>query len=639
MAKEIKSSDILAQEQLCSHIKIYAGPGAGKTHFVVENVKNIITKNPLITQSRERKVLCITYTNAAVDEIKRRLDRFSGSTEIYTIHSFIIEHIIKPFQQDLREIMFKDFGITVDPKGNISSQLEGLGILHGVDKEEMFKFIKKITGEGIELTYSKYSMGKVEVNNDEYLNSGKNELRIPSKILENHVIPIKQYIWTIVRKLTHEEILYFGLRILQENRIALYAIRVKFPFIFVDEFQDTHPIQAKLIKLIGQKSSVIAVIGDIAQSIYSFQGARPKQFDEFTIGDECGITEYVINGNRRSTKNIVNLCNFIRKSDIKVVQRSIKLYDNEKDKQLAEIKKIHIICGENEEAYKLLGSIINEGGVVLTRSWAAAFSYIQGITSYQLSCLKQIYNAYYNSPIDIRREITEYNNVTWVKAFKFIFKLWNSYESGSIIGILEAIWLFSNLDKRKITPKIISQIKKLLESVFKDIDDNTITVNVLTIFNSKLTDKEFINFNIDVFGGEFNVPIFAEEDRDEIKNNVSLLNWYTSYKLFTEVFSDNSQYMTIHQAKGLEWDKVIVSAEPSLRNDKTTLLNMFSNPQLLNETPAEEFTRMYYVACSRAKEDLYIHLKNSPDIEVLKKSLEAYNLTNVKDGIEYEIMR
>ena len=90
MATEMTSGDIFTPEQLGKHAKVYAGPGAGKTHFLVENIKNIIATNSLITQSRMRKVLCVTYTNAAVDEIKRRLDKFTEHVEVYTIHGFII---------------------------------------------------------------------------------------------------------------------------------------------------------------------------------------------------------------------------------------------------------------------------------------------------------------------------------------------------------------------------------------------------------------------------------------------------------------------------------------------------------------------------------------------------------------------
>ena len=61
MVVEITSSDIFTNEQLSKHSKIYAGPGAGKTHFLVENIKNIVSTHPFIAQSRQRKVLCITY--------------------------------------------------------------------------------------------------------------------------------------------------------------------------------------------------------------------------------------------------------------------------------------------------------------------------------------------------------------------------------------------------------------------------------------------------------------------------------------------------------------------------------------------------------------------------------------------------
>lgn len=116
MDKTIDSKYILNTAELQNHSKVYAGPGAGKTYFLVENIKNLITTNEIITNSKARKVLCITYTNAAVDEIRRRLERYVDYVEIYTIHGFIIEHIIKPFQNDLINIMKHDFGISVSNK-------------------------------------------------------------------------------------------------------------------------------------------------------------------------------------------------------------------------------------------------------------------------------------------------------------------------------------------------------------------------------------------------------------------------------------------------------------------------------------------------------------------------------------------
>ena len=210
MAIEMTSGDIFTPEQLSYHAKVYAGPGAGKTHFLVENVKNIIANNPQIVQSRARKVLCVTYTNAAVDEIKRRLDKFTDHVEVYTIHGFIIEHIIQPFQQDLRDIIESDFGITVKSEGKISSQVEGLGILHGVDKEEIYDFVRQtnpVEFANDEFEYSKKAMGDIEVNCSAFAASISNrttrqiELKAPSKIDGRHVKPIKKYIWSVVKTL------------------------------------------------------------------------------------------------------------------------------------------------------------------------------------------------------------------------------------------------------------------------------------------------------------------------------------------------------------------------------------------------------------------------------------------------------
>ena len=92
------------------------------------------------------------------------------------------------------------------------------------------------------------------------------------------------------------------------------------------------------MKLIGEKSTRIIVVGDVAQSIYSFQGAKPSDFNNFCINSD-GDNKYSINGNRRSTENIVNLCNFLRQTDGNIVQCSIKTYADEQEKKSIEAKK------------------------------------------------------------------------------------------------------------------------------------------------------------------------------------------------------------------------------------------------------------------------------------------------------------
>jgi superfamily I DNA/RNA helicase len=639
MAVEITSSDILTFEQFKTHIRIFAGPGAGKTHFLVENVKNIVTTHPLVAKSRARKVVCVTYTNAAVEEIQRRLNRFSDSVEVFTIHGFIIEHIIKPFQKDLYKIILEEFGIDVSGSKPITSQIEGLGILHGIEKETIYKFIEEFTTEGVTPDYSKKSMGDIQVDIKHFFEQRLNkdfqvQLSVSSKIADQHVLPIKKYVWSVARKLTHDEILYFGYRILERNSTALYALRVKFPFVFVDEFQDTNPLQTLLIKLLGQKSTKVGVIGDVAQSIYSFQGARPSQFNELSFDGEACLVDYTINGNRRSTTNIVDFCNYIRKSD-KLVQKSIRPYEDEEKKDAAETKMVHFLIGDSDTIKQTIASVIEDGGVVLTRAWAKAFAYIRGIDDDQKKLLGAIYGHYSNSPIDIRTEIIEMGNVTWVRAFKFIFLFHKAYLSDSLIDVVKAFGLYSDIDRRKLTINALRQIKTLAADTFVSLTEASTTVSVIETLGTKISDEKYSLLRSELLGHDFKVPIFDDYDltsgsarSTKFVENLKKITWPTSYKLFSEVFSTNSRYMTVHQAKGLEWQKVIVSVEPN-RFDKTKIDNMYAAPQILQETPSEEFVRMYYVACSRAIEDLYIHLPPGFDDELIKKAFhkaDAYEI-------------
>lgn len=642
MAIEINSGDLFTPEQLSNHIKIYAGPGAGKTHFLVENIKNIVKTDERVSRSKVRKVLCITYTNAAVDEIKRRLDRYSDAVEVNTIHGFIIENIILPFQDDLKKIIYDEFGIAVSPKVKITSQIEGLGILHGYDREEIHGFINAETASTKELSYSKKIMGDVQVDIQRYLSDGKRQLKASSKISEGDVLPIKKFTWSVVAKLTHDEILYFGYRIVQNNSTATYALRVKFPFIFVDEFQDTNPLQVLLLQHLGAKSTIIGVIGDVAQSIYSFQGARPTQFLGLTSIGGRDIIEYSISGNRRSPENIVSLCNYLRSEDA-LSQVSIKPYETDEQKVEIDAKKIVFVVGQSPVANALLEKVISDGGVVITRSWAAAFDYIQAVGDEQKTALKTIYNEYYTSPIDIRQEIAEHNNVEWVRAFRFIIQLYLAYETGSFVDVLGALALYNKVDDlrkgRAFLPSIILCLKEFLIELFSDVSETSIVTGLIEKLNKLVPEEKYKDFTKIAFGEGFKLQWYSEYDSEKLINNLSLLQLDTVKKLFTQVFSKDSKYMTVHQAKGLEWRKVIVSVTPSIRNDKTTLSALFSNPKILQETPQDEFTRMYYVACSRATEELYIHL---PDNTQLLTTIEA-NLNSFKQQhncrLHYEIIR
>ena len=327
----------------------------------------------------------------------------------------------------------------------------------------------------------------------------------------------------------------------------------------------------------------------------------------------------------------------MRQSDSDVVQVSIRPYDTEADRERVESKKIHFLMGNSAGIYNTIKNILNNDGVVLIRTWAAAFDYIQGVDGTQAKLLKSIYNSYYNSPIQLRDEIAEHNNVTWVRAFRFIFNLWESYLNGSFIDLVQALKLYATIDVRKITTKSIFQIRRISDNVFSEVNDYSYTCEIIKKFNTEVVKPEFTVLRETLLKCDFTIPLFDELDSEKLTTAVAGLSWGTSYKLFTEVFSENSKYMTVHQAKGLEWDKVIISVTPN-KFDKIKLSDLYSKPQLMKENPADEFTRMYYVACSRAKEDLYIHISDEHLIPEIQASINTY-IEKSKTTIAYEFIQ
>src|SRR5690625_1616721 len=88
--------------------KVEAGPGAGKTHFLINHIKNVVQNSNRLRKTG--KVACITYTNSAVENIIERLGgKVAGHVEVSTIHSFLYKHVVKPYCFKLS----KDFNLDI----------------------------------------------------------------------------------------------------------------------------------------------------------------------------------------------------------------------------------------------------------------------------------------------------------------------------------------------------------------------------------------------------------------------------------------------------------------------------------------------------------------------------------------------
>ena len=89
---KIKSDDLIPIE---NNFKVCAGPGAGKTYWLINHIKNILCNSKRL--QKNRKIACITYTNVAVKTINERLGSYSKQVEVSTIHSFLYFNLLKPY--------------------------------------------------------------------------------------------------------------------------------------------------------------------------------------------------------------------------------------------------------------------------------------------------------------------------------------------------------------------------------------------------------------------------------------------------------------------------------------------------------------------------------------------------------------
>jgi len=274
------------------HFKIIAGPGAGKTRFLINHIKNVLHNSKRL--GRNKKIACITYTNIGVETIVKRLGDEIDHVEVSTIHSFLFGHIVKPYIFLIANKYNLD-PLKIDgPYEHIPSKgfLQQTGLKYRrvtiKDMKRLFWLVEEQSGE-----LALHIKGKKQDYN-------KSLFEYKKKFWE------KGYIH-------YDDVLAFSWELLNTYPEILRIVRAKFPYMFIDEFQDTSPLQTEIIKLIAQQEVIVGVIGDKAQSIYEFNGADVKQFETFYLNN---MDIYQINDNHRSTQEIIDVLNLIRKDII-----------------------------------------------------------------------------------------------------------------------------------------------------------------------------------------------------------------------------------------------------------------------------------------------------------------------------------
>lgn len=547
--------------------KVHAGPGAGKTYWLAKHINNVVNNSRRLGVTR--KVACISYTNVGADTIYNRLHKCISCVEISTIHSFLYSYIVKPFLP----LFSIEFGVNTSKmkvipnegfmtRGYIRPILENLGYAW-IHPDSVITGLKKCRWE--------YSNGEFTNYRPRYpipaynTKGEKTKYFVSQKIYEAFL----HHQWG-EGYLSYDDIIYFAIKLTQRCPHIFNFLIAKFPYFFIDEFQDSIPPIIDLVKEMAHYGCIVGVVGDKAQTIYDFIGASPKLFDDFTVAN---IQEYEIHGNRRSSPQIIDLLNIIRPNfkqvAIEGISNSLPM----------------LIIGEKLDAYEY------------------ALSVCKGCEIQSLAFPNIVANA------------MKYN----INGTKSDEKLIDSDFDGDSHRSLYIKSLFKAVEYAYHNN--LSDAWRYLKCIE---DDRTVALDYLkkllsgrsTYVNGSLFDfYEYVVTNL-------GIPL------KRMKNGAAIKEFYLTHKyvelaLGVAVGDSISPHKTIHKAKGDEFKNVLVIMD-------SKELDLFVNPML----EVKLSHRVYYVGLSRARERLFINVDNVPSRtlnQLEKLPIEIVNLRHIEE--------
>lgn len=595
--------------------RVFAGPGAGKTYLLIENIKLLVEKSHKIKKGG-REILCITYTNAAADEVKKRLGNYNQYVYVSTIHSFIYDMVLKYNHKQLKFQIKDKYGIEVSKQVILKPRIEGLNLLAMCKKADLHEFLvaKGIPEERVS-SFSKTKIGRCiwdikNINSYPFNEHCEVNLSAGSTFTDDELKLIKSAIIEVGQELDFDEILYWGYMLIKEYKHIRYYLRYRFPYVFVDEYQDTNPIQNATLKLFADSPDVVwGVIGDLIQSIYAFQGATYQEFENFQTLEQQ--IDYKIDDNRRSTDSIIKFCSYFRQKDTIIPKQECA-------KNIETNKVVKIVLHTGVEEPNTLFEI-DDDTAILCRGAAEVFSFTK-IDTVQKKALKSIADTYqYKYGYDMENAIDQ-GREDWLKLSKLIVGIKIATENKSLAAIMSACQ--GVLDIEKITKKSNEQgvyYKKLITLIERvnTITDTTIIQDIEENINDWLEETGMMMID------KFFIPSEGDDYYEKnIHKNARQLTYDTIRKMIEDVYSTDSKIMTIHKSKGLEFKKVIVGIEPFSRREKfIDKFDVLINPTIIrkdanvgsDDSKIAEYTRLIYVGLSRAINELSLYIRIKPE--------------------------
>lgn len=311
---EVQRKVILCEED---HIFIVAGAGSGKTTTIVAKVKYLIEKRGVLAE----RILVITYTNQAVNELKQRLhEMVRNSVSVMTFHKFCFD-LVQTYDREYY-VCEDDTEIVLDAifewKQTYQKQYEQLRYFYYDEFEvpinhpqSFLKKCQKFISQFLELGYvlDDFSMWKKQYSNK------------PSILI---FIECIEWIYMKYLDILKESDMITFAQMVRNARDILMTKEINFPneYVFVDEFQDISKIRYQLIRILMEQFQVKTIcVGDDFQAIYSFAGSDVKFFFDQMNYQKGMEVFYIVNTYRNSQQLITIAGEFIMQNKLQLKKK------------------------------------------------------------------------------------------------------------------------------------------------------------------------------------------------------------------------------------------------------------------------------------------------------------------------------
>ncbi|MFA5062383.1 MAG: UvrD-helicase domain-containing protein [Patescibacteria group bacterium] len=600
----IDFSSELNQEQLAvvyggdGPCLVLAGAGSGKTRVITYRVAYLLANGV-----SPENILLVTFTNKAADEMSSRVQKLTGSDQKL------------PWSGTFHHIAYKILRIYAPLLG----YKENFTVLDSDDSESLIKLCAK----PLKTENTKFPSAKIIGSIISYARNCEKNIEEVIGLRYEQWFPYTDVIKNIAgdyykkkkeaNAMDFDDLLTNFLLLLNSERVwQKYA--GQFKYILVDEYQDTNKIQAEIIKKLAGVHKNILVVGDDAQSIYSFRAADIQNILQFEK-DYPNAKIFKLETNYRSSQEILDLANGVIANNLRQYKKKLKTLSQSGLKPA-----LHPQMDAESEAQFIVQKIsesIDQG--LPEKEIAVLFRAAHHSQMLEMELVKA------GIPYDYRGGLRFFERAHIKDVLAYLRVMNNLADT--------AAWMRILMKEEGIGPsataKLVEYIKKIADvDEIKNIGSEILGerakqgwYNFTRIWEAMLeTPKHPVKLIETIMSSPYKDYLEAEyiDSKDRIEDIEQLKIFANKYKDLEEFLAESSLQegfnknalgkfsknqdkivlSTIHQAKGLEWAEVF-------------LINLsggaFPNDRALREAGGlEEERRLFYVAITRAKKHLFL---------------------------------